>query len=61
MGESAVIPASADILEVLAKKFPGNSFLKFAYLWENITFSLLIVLFLGALAFFACRKKGLLP
>ncbi|MFH0917505.1 MAG: F0F1 ATP synthase subunit A [Candidatus Omnitrophota bacterium] len=50
-----------NIFAILAAKFPGNSFLKFVHLWENISYSLVIVLVLGILAFFACRKRSLIP
>jgi len=61
MSENTGIPELPNIFSILAEKFPGNVFLKFIYLWENISFSLLIVLVLGILAFFACRRKGLIP
>ena len=50
-----------DILAILSDKFPGNVFLKFIYSWENIAYSLFIVTVLGVLAFFACRKRKLIP
>jgi F-type H+-transporting ATPase subunit a len=61
MSEAAVMPELPNIFRILAEKFPGNIFFKFAYLWENVSFSLLIVFVLGILAFFACRKKQLIP
>jgi F-type H+-transporting ATPase subunit a len=61
MSEIAAMPELPNIFKILAEKFPGNFFFKFAYLWENVSFSLLIVLALGILAFFACRKKSLIP
>ena len=60
MSENVAIPELPNILKILAAKFPGNIFFKFAYLWENVSFSLLIVLVLGILAFLACRKKSLI-
>ena len=61
MSESVAIPELPNIFSILADKFPGNAFLKFAYLWENVSFSLLIVLVLGVLAFFVSRNKGFIP
>lgn len=61
MSEAGGIPEVPNILAILAEKFPGNIFFKFVHLWENVSFSLLIVLVLGVLAYFACRKKSLIP
>ncbi len=52
---------SPDILAILAEKFPGNHFFKYIYLWEHVSYSLVIVLILGILAYFACRKKSMIP
>lgn len=61
MSENSLIPQSANILAILTDKFPKNGFFKFIFHWENISFSLLIILILGVLAFFACRKRSLIP
>ncbi len=61
MSQNTATPEIADILSILAQRFPGNPFFKFIYLWEHITYSLLIVLALGLLAYFACRRKSLIP
>ena len=61
MSQNMGVPEMPNIFAILAEKFPGNIFFKFAYLWENVSFSLLIVLVLGVLAFFVCRKKSLIP
>ena len=61
MSQNTAIPEMPNIFAILADKFPGNHFLKFIHLWENISYSLVIVLVLGILAFFACRKKSLIP
>ncbi len=52
---------SPDILAILAGKFPANPFFKFIYLWEHVSYSLFIVLVLGVLAYFSCRKESLIP
>lgn len=61
MSQSVGVPESANIIALLAKNFPTNSLLQFAYLWENISYSLVIVLVLGILAYFASRKISLVP
>ncbi len=61
MSQHAGITELPNIFAILADKFPENHLLKFAHLWENISYSLVIVLIIGVLAFFACRKKSLVP
>jgi len=61
MSQNIGLPELPDIFSILAQRFSGNPFFKFVYLWEHISYSLLIVLALGVLAFFACRKKTLIP
>jgi F-type H+-transporting ATPase subunit a len=61
MSQNTGIPELPDIFAILSSKFTGNHFFKFIYLWENVSYSLVIVLVLVILAFFACRKKSLIP
>jgi len=61
MSQNTGMIESPDILAVLSDKFPGNHFLKYIYLLEHVSYSLIIVLILGVLAYFACRKKSLIP
>ena len=61
MSQDIGVPELPNIFTILAAKFPENHFFKFIYFWENISYSLIIVLVLGILAFFACRKKSLIP
>ena len=61
MSQNTVVSELPDIFAILADKFPANPFLKFIYFWEHVSFSLVIVLILGALSYFACRKKSLVP
>jgi F-type H+-transporting ATPase subunit a len=61
MSQNITMPESPDIFAILTERFPGNHFFKFIYLWEHVSYSLIIVLVLGVLAFFACRKKSLVP
>lgn len=61
MSQNTTVPEMPNIFAILAEKFPENPLFKFAHLWENVSFSLLIVLVLGVLAFFTCRKRSLIP
>jgi F-type H+-transporting ATPase subunit a len=61
MSQNIGVPESPNIFAILAAKFPENHFFKFVHLWENVSYSLIIVLVLGILAFFACRKRSLIP
>ncbi|MFA4992679.1 MAG: F0F1 ATP synthase subunit A [Candidatus Omnitrophota bacterium] len=61
MSQSTSVAELPDIFAILAERFPANPFFKFIYLWENVSFSLIIVLVLGVLSYFACRKKSLVP
>lgn len=61
MSQNIGIPESADIFTILADKFPENHFFKFVHLWGNVSYALIIVAVLGILAFFACRKRSLIP
>ena len=57
----AGVPELPNILGLLSARFPGNSFLKFIYHWENVSFSLIIVLVLSGFFFLACRKRSIVP
>ena len=61
MSQNTTVPELPNIFAILAQKFPENHFFRFVHLWENVSYSLVIVLVLGILAFFACRKKSLVP
>jgi F-type H+-transporting ATPase subunit a len=61
MSQNTAVPEMPNIFAILAEKFPGNHFLQFVHIWENVSYSLLIVLVLGVLAFFACRKRRMIP
>jgi F-type H+-transporting ATPase subunit a len=61
MSESSGIPELPNIFAILAEKFPANPLFKLIHLWENVSFSLLIVLVLGILVFFASKRKGFIP
>jgi F-type H+-transporting ATPase subunit a len=61
MSQNVGMPELPDIFAVLAEKFPANPFFKFIYLWEHVSYSLIIVLLLGSVAYFASKKKSLIP
>ncbi len=61
MSQNIARPELPDIFAVLAEKFPANPLFKFIHLWEHVSYSLVIVLVLGILAYFAGRKKSLIP
>src|SRR5512137_220452 len=61
MSQNTAVPEMPNVFAILAEKFPENHLLQFIHLWENVSYSLVIVLILGILAFFACRKKSLIP
>ncbi|MDD5108603.1 MAG: F0F1 ATP synthase subunit A [Candidatus Omnitrophica bacterium] len=61
MSHNINMPELPDIFAVLAQRFPANSFFKYIYLWEHVSYSLIVVLLLGVLAYFASRKNNLVP
>jgi F-type H+-transporting ATPase subunit a len=61
MSQNTAVPEMPNIFAILAEKFPDNHFFQFVHIWENVSYSLLIVLILGVLAFFACRKRSMIP
>jgi len=61
MSQNTGGPELPDIFAVLAGRFPASPFFKFIYLWEHVSYSLIIVLLLGVLAYFAGRTKSLVP
>ncbi|MDD5477779.1 MAG: F0F1 ATP synthase subunit A [Candidatus Omnitrophica bacterium] len=61
MSQNIAAPELPDIFAVLAEKFPANPLFKFIHLWEHVSYSLVIVLVLGILAYFASRKNNLIP
>lgn len=61
MSQNIGVPELPDIFAVLAEKFPANPLFQFIYLWEHLSYSLVIVLALGILAYFAGRKNSLIP
>jgi len=54
-------PELPNIVGILAEAFKGSAFSHFLHLWEYLIFSLLIVIILSLLAYFATRKSALIP
>jgi F-type H+-transporting ATPase subunit a len=54
-------PELPNLVGILAHAFKGSSFSKFLLLWENIIFSLFIVMVISLIAYFASRKSKLIP
>lgn len=54
-------PELPNLVTLLASKFKGTHFAEYLHLWENVIFSLIIVCMLSILAYFACRKRTLIP
>lgn len=54
-------PELPDFLGFLADKFKGNLFIKYLYFWEHITYSLAVIIVLSLLAYFAAKKRSIIP
>lgn len=54
-------PELPNLADFLARKFAGTHFGEYIYLWQNVLFSLLIVLIISILAYMATRKSRLVP
>jgi F-type H+-transporting ATPase subunit a len=54
-------PELPDFITLLAEKFPHNPVIHHLYSWANIIYSLLIILFLTLVAYFATRKLSFIP
>ena len=58
---SVALPELPNSLTLLAGKFQGTLLGKYLYSFENIIFSLFIILAIVLFAFFACRKRSMVP
>ena len=54
-------PELPNFITLLYEKYGKVAFIKFLHHWENIIFSLLIVLFISLVAYLASRKSTLIP
>lgn len=54
-------PELPNLVTLLAHKLEGTPFAGYLHLFENVVFSLIIVLFLVTIAFLATRKPGFIP
>jgi len=57
----AVGPELANIVTIIAHKFPGSVFAKYLLFWEYVIFSFIIAVILGFFTYFACRKSLMIP
>lgn len=61
MEEQIALPELPNFVTLLEKATHGTTFSEYAHLWENVIFSIIIILVISTLAFFGSRKKGLIP
>lgn len=57
----AAQPELQNFIGLLAEKLAGTPFSHFLLLWENVIFSLIIVMVISLLAYFASRKSSMIP
>ena len=57
----AAQPELQNFVGLLAKKLEGTPFADFLLIWENVIFSLIIVIIISLLAYFASRKSSMIP
>jgi len=57
----AAQPELQNFVGLLAEKLNGTPFSHFLLLWENVIFSLIIVIIISLLAYFASRKSSMIP
>ncbi len=50
-----------NIVTLLADKFKDSDFSRYLYLWENVIFSVIVVLIISVTAYFASRKIKMVP
>lgn len=58
---TSAVPEVTNFITILNHYFGYTVWAGFLYRWENLIFSLLIVLFLSVITFLATRKKELIP
>jgi F-type H+-transporting ATPase subunit a len=62
MAETHVVALELpNLVTLLSDTLKATPFAKYLYLWENVIFSLIIVCIISLVAFFASRKKKLIP
>lgn len=54
-------PELHNFIGLLAGKLEGTPFAHFLLIWENVIFSLIIVIIISLLAYFASRKNSMVP
>lgn len=54
-------PELPNFITLLYAKYGKTAFVHFLHIWENVVFSLIIILILGLLAYFSSRRRTLQP
>jgi F-type H+-transporting ATPase subunit a len=54
-------PELPNFITLLYEKYGRTALVQFLHTWQNVVFSLIIILILGFVAYFASRRKTLLP
>jgi len=61
MQDASSYPELPSVLTLLSEVFKNNTVLSFISQWQNIFYSLFVVLFLSVVTYFATRKTTLIP
>lgn len=61
MHEQSLTPELPNLITLLAQAFKGSIFIQRLISWENIIFSLVIIIILSAFSYLASRKPKLIP
>jgi len=59
--EEVMQPEFPNFLGILAKKFPEAWWSHYIHIWENLAFSLIVAALLSLIAYFATRKRAMIP
>jgi len=55
------VPELPNFITLLYTKYGKTAFVHFLHVWENVVFSLIIILILGLISYFASRRRALQP
>jgi len=59
--EAATQPEFLNFVSMLAEHYEGTAFSRFLLTWESAIYSLLVIAILGVAAYFATRKRAIIP
>ncbi len=54
-------PELPNFITLLYERYGKTALVQFLHTWQNVVFSLIIILILGFVAYFSSRRKTLLP